>query len=93
MSATSDSGDPVTFSLDKTTTRNACSLSGSTVTFAHAGRCMLDADQAGDADYQAAPTATQAFDVPKAAQKISLHLHAAGVAEGRRVLPGERQRR
>jgi putative cell wall-binding protein len=36
-----------------------------------AGTCTIDADQAGDATYSAAPTVSQSFDVAKANQSIS----------------------
>ncbi len=56
LTATSTSGDPVTFSIDAQSS-NACTLGddGTTVTFHHAGTCLIDADQAGDADYLPAP--------------------------------------
>jgi hypothetical protein len=38
-------------------------VSGSTVSFVGTGTCTLDANQAGNADYTAAPTATQSFTV------------------------------
>ena len=59
MTATGgDSGNPVTFSVDPATTNGACTLGpdGSTVTFRHAGTCVIDADQAGNDDYTAAAT-------------------------------------
>ena len=45
MSATSDSGQKVTFSVDPTsnTLGKACSISGSSVTFKHAGTCVITA--------------------------------------------------
>ena len=45
------SGNPVTFSVDATTTNNACAVSGSVVTFAHVGTCVVAATQPGDADH------------------------------------------
>ncbi len=65
------SGNPVTFSIDSSTTGDACSIAGSTVTFHHAGTCVVDADQAGNADYQAAPTHSQTIVVARAAQSIT----------------------
>ena len=71
MTATSGSGEPVTFSVGPATTNAACTVAGSTVTFRHAGTCVIAADQAGDDDYLAAPTVTQSVTVHKAAQSIT----------------------
>ncbi|MDT5079032.1 MAG: hypothetical protein QOJ80_3669, partial [Mycobacterium sp.] len=65
------SGNDVTFSIDPASTNSACSTNGATVSFDHAGTCVIDADQAGDADYTAAPTAQQQFAVGQAAQAIT----------------------
>jgi PQQ-like domain len=54
------SGNPVTFS---SATSGLCRVLGSTVSFVGTGTCTLDAHQAGNADYTAAPTATQSFTV------------------------------
>ncbi len=54
------SGNPVTFS---SATSGVCTVSGSTVSFVGTGTCTLDANQAGNADYTPAPTATQSFAV------------------------------
>ena len=69
--ATSTSGLPVTFSVAPSTTNSACSVSGSTVTFLHAGTCVIAADQAGNDDYTAAPRVTQSVIVHKAPQSIT----------------------
>ena len=52
------SGNPVAFSIDSTS-GSVCSISGSTVTFSNPGTCVIDANQAGGAGYQAAPLAQQ----------------------------------
>jgi hypothetical protein len=65
------SGNPVTFAVDGATTNSACSLAGSTVTFDHAGACVLSANQADDADNAAAPTVRQTVSVPQIAQQIT----------------------
>ncbi|WP_312916536.1 Calx-beta domain-containing protein, partial [Stenotrophomonas sp.] len=46
------SGEPVVFA---STTPSVCTVSGSTVTMVNAGSCALTADQAGNANYSAAP--------------------------------------
>jgi hypothetical protein len=40
-----------------------CSISGSTVTFDNPGTCVIDANQASAAGYQAAPQAQQTVTV------------------------------
>src|SRR5579862_2791032 len=69
VSATSDSGLPVALSVDGSSAA-VCSLSGSAVSFQGVGTCTVDADQAGDADYNAAAQAQQSFNVGKASQTI-----------------------
>jgi hypothetical protein len=64
------SGQPVVFSVDGATTNNACSVSGNTVHFDHAGSCVIGADQAATSVYAAAPHVTQTVDVGKASQTL-----------------------
>jgi YD repeat-containing protein len=54
------SGNPVSF-LSLTT--SVCTVAGTTVTGAAVGTCTIAANQAGNATYTAAPTATQSFSV------------------------------
>jgi len=62
------SGNPVTFG---SSTPAVCSPSGSIVSFGGVGTCTVTANQAGNANYAAAPQATQSFTVAKADQTIS----------------------
>ena len=62
------SGNPVTFS---SATMSVCTISGSTVNFVGVGTCTIDANQAGNTGYTAAPQATQSFTLAKASQTIS----------------------
>ena len=48
-----------------------CTVSGSTVSFVGTGTCTIDANQAGNGSYQAAPQAQQSFAVGPASQTIS----------------------
>ncbi|NYG06775.1 hypothetical protein BJ986_001262 [Phycicoccus badiiscoriae] len=64
------SGNPVTFSVDSASA-SVCSVSSSTVTFDHSGTCIVDADQAGNTNYAAAPQAQQQIAVGQAAQAIN----------------------
>jgi hypothetical protein len=44
----------VTFTIDSSS-GSVCAISASTVTFNQPGRCVIDANQAGNAKYQPAP--------------------------------------
>ncbi len=59
------SGNAVTFNIDPSSTSGACSIAGSTVTFAGgiSGACIIDAFQAGDSNYSAAPEVQQTISV------------------------------
>jgi hypothetical protein len=61
------SGNPVTFSIDSSSTSGACTISGSTVTLAKAGNCVVDANQAGGGVYSPAPQVQQSFTIAAAA--------------------------
>jgi hypothetical protein len=60
--ATATSGLLVTFT---SATATICTVSSSTVSFIGAGTCSIDANQAGDANYNAASQVTQSFTVSK----------------------------
>jgi len=68
--ATATSGLTVTFTIDATASA-ICSISAGVVSFDTAGNCIIDADQAGDGDYNAAPQVQQSFAVGKGAQTIN----------------------
>ena len=70
VTATASSGLPVTLTIDPSASA-VCSISGSTVSFIGAGTCVIDANQAGNANYNAAPQAQQSFAVGKGSQTIS----------------------
>ena len=61
--ARASSGLPVAYAIDPSSTANACTLSGSTVSFTGVGTCVIDADQAGDFQYSAAARVSQTVDV------------------------------
>jgi hypothetical protein len=69
VAATASSGLAVSLS---SATPSVCSLAGSTVTFVGAGGCTIDANQPGNADYEAAPEAQQSFAVAAAPEPIVL---------------------
>ena len=68
VAASASSGLTVTFS---STTPSVCTVSGTSVTLVTTGTCSVEADQAGDATYNAAPPVLQSFAVSKASQTIS----------------------
>ncbi len=70
VTATATSGLAVTFTIDASAS-TVCSISGSTVSFIGNGTCVIDANQAGDANYYAAPQVQQSFPVVKQDQTIS----------------------
>ena len=57
-----------------------CALAGGTVSFLGAGTCVINADQAGDATYDAAPQVQQTFTVGRGAQTISVTSAAPAAA-------------
>ncbi|HUA49049.1 MAG TPA: hypothetical protein VMA77_27690, partial [Solirubrobacteraceae bacterium] len=63
VSASASSGLPVSLSVDSSSGSGVCSVSGPTVTFNAAGNCVIDANQAGNADYAAGSQAQQTITV------------------------------
>jgi Polysaccharide deacetylase len=61
---------PVTLTLDGSST--GCTLSGATVSFTAAGTCLIDANQAGNATYNAAPQTDQSLAVSQAKTAVTL---------------------
>jgi len=53
------SGNPVTFTVDPSSTLGSCSLSGAVLSYAAVGNCVIDANQAGNANYSAAAQVQQ----------------------------------
>ena len=63
------SGNPVVFTVDTSSGAGVCNVSGTngaTVTYTAAGSCVIDANQAGNADYTAAPQVTATITVDQA---------------------------
>jgi hypothetical protein len=60
VAATASSGLAVTFTIDASASA-VCSISGVTVSFVGIGTCKINADQAGDGNYNAAPQTQQTF--------------------------------
>src|SRR5579862_1003591 len=79
VTANASSGLAVSFSI-AAGSAGVCSISGSTVSFIAAGTCVVDADQAGNASYQAAPQVQQSFAVGLQTQTIAFTSTAPGSA-------------
>jgi len=71
VAATADSGLSVAITVDSGSS-SACSISGSTVSFLTSGSCVLNANQAGNTNFNPASQVQQTITVAKAAQSISL---------------------
>ncbi|MDQ5820504.1 MAG: hypothetical protein M3540_03595, partial [Actinomycetota bacterium] len=70
VSASASSGLPVSFSAAESSA-GICTVSGTTVSFVGVGTCTVDANQAGNASYQAAPQVQQSFAVAQGTQTIT----------------------
>jgi hypothetical protein len=77
VSAKATSGLPAAIS---TLTPGVCELAGATVTFVASGPCTLEADQAGDAEYQRATPTRLTFAVGRGLQAISFESKPPGEA-------------
>ena len=69
--ATASSGLAVTFTIDASSTAGACSIAAGVVSFTGAGSCIIDANQAGNGTYNAAPQVQQTVTVGKGSQTVS----------------------
>jgi hypothetical protein len=72
------SGNPVVFSVGASSGPGTCTVSGSTVTYTAAGSCVVDANQAGNRKYAAAPQVQCTITVRKIPQSISFTAPQAG---------------
>jgi hypothetical protein len=79
VSATASSGLPVTLAIDASA-GSVCSITGSSVSFQSPGTCVINANQAGNANYAAAPQAQQSFAVGRADQTLSFTSTAPAAA-------------
>jgi hypothetical protein len=70
LSASASSGDTVVFTIDASSTGTG-SISDNTLTVTGAGTLVLDANQAGNSNYNAAPQVQQTLVVNPASQSIS----------------------
>ena len=68
VAASASSGLPVSYS---TATAPVCTVTSGVITLVSLGTCTIDADQAGDSQYLAAPQASQSFDVTQGSQTIT----------------------
>ena len=75
--ATASSGLTVTFTSGSTTVCTSGGTNGSVFTFVGNGTCIVDANQVGNGNYNAAPQVQQTFGV-KTQPDDHLHLHGTG---------------
>jgi hypothetical protein len=80
------SGNPVVFSVDAASGPGVCTVSGRTITYAAAGPCVIDANQAGNGAYAAAPQVQQMIMVAGKPQSITFNPPASGTAGGSAAL-------
>ncbi len=81
-----DSGSPVVFSVDPSSWAGTCGVSGTTVSYTGVGTCVIDANQAGTANYTAAPQVQKVITVSPASQQISLTAPSSGTVGGSSTL-------
>lgn len=72
--ATTESGQPATFSIDPATSNSACAVTGGVVSFQHAGSCVIDA-----ADTATSTTASQTVTVAPAGTTTELVVGTASL--------------
>jgi hypothetical protein len=76
------SGKPVVFSVARSSGAGVCKVSGTTARFTGVGTCVVDANQAGNGEYDPAPQVQRAFAVRKATSKVALKLSTRKVTYG-----------
>ena len=86
------SGNPVVFTVDPASGPGVCTVSGTTVTYTAIGTCIIDANQAGNGHYAAAPQIQRTITVSGLSQSISLSAPAAGYVRDSGHLIGRRRR-
>ena len=75
------SGSPVVFTVDSSSWVGACTVSGTngaTVHYTGVGACVIDANQAGNGNYSAAPQVQRAITISPASQHITFTAPAHG---------------
>lgn len=83
LSASASSGLAVTFS---TSTAGVCTVAGTTLTLNGSGTCTVAADQAGDANWSAAPTVSRSFTVTPPPTTLSVTLtHVGDAVQGQNL--------
>jgi len=82
LAATTDSGLPVVYSVDPTTTAGSCSLVGSTVTFTNVGTCVIDINQPGDSTYAPAPQVQKLITIGAVAPSVKVALSISSARFG-----------
>jgi Bacterial Ig-like domain (group 3)/MBG domain (YGX type) len=71
LSATSTSTEPITYSVDSTSGKGVCSVSGTTLTYTGVGSCVLDVNQPAGDGYADAASVTKTITVAQAPLTIT----------------------
>jgi large repetitive protein len=79
------SGNPVVFSIDPSSGSGVCSLKALKVSFSAVGMCVIDANQAGNADYTAAAQQQQSFTILKPPTVTAVAPNAGPIVGGTSV--------
>ncbi len=79
------SPNAVVFSLDPSSGAGVCTLSGETLRYTRAGNCVIDANQAANDDYSAAPQVTQTIVVRSATTTTAVTASPAVAPVGQTV--------
>jgi hypothetical protein len=85
VSATTSSSLPVAFT---STTTGVCTVTGVSVSIVASGTCTIAANQAGNADFEAAPQVTQGFAVAKAVLTVTAQPQSAPYGTEASVVTG-----
>ena len=78
-----DSGNPVILAIDASSTSD-CAINSSAVTFllARVGTCIIDANQAGNATYAAAPQVQYTFTIPLLIENVWINTNVPTLSVG-----------
>jgi hypothetical protein len=74
------SGNPVVFSVDRSSGARVCHVSESTVTYTGTGKCVIDANQAGNDTYANAPQVQRTIRVVRVLQYNGISSSSSGSA-------------
>jgi hypothetical protein len=80
LGATSNSNEPITYSIDSTSGKGVCSVSGTTLTYTGVGSCVLDVNEPVGDGYADAASVTKTITV--AAAPLTITASSATMTQG-----------